>query len=278
MVGLGGTEEQDLRGLFASCADLSEKLQTKALAICEKDDVETVAQLVNVYKGGELASMFPSRGLRVSIQSALDHVMKAGDGGNVGSSDDSVGDKQREVADNDDYADDYADADDKDETQPKLAHKTRSNVVMSRDQHPPSACTHRQWCELRDTLHELGRPFRGDPQHPNCSLFRASLSMNLCQQYYGELVSVVGHQGGRLIPERICTFILGPPQGVQNLIDRINALQDVDAHLAQRVVDDLHALRQYSNQADHDGTVDLQVRLGVPYCIASKSNGFCFSS
>jgi hypothetical protein len=133
-------------------------------------------------------------------------------------------------------------------------------LVMSLDQYPPSAFTHKQWSELRNTLHELGKPFRGDPNHSNCSLYRIALAMNLCQQYYGELVSVVGHQGGRLIPERICTFILGPPEGKSNLVDRINELQNVpgESFASGAVIDDLHALRQYSNQADHDGTDDLQ--------------------
>jgi hypothetical protein len=261
MFAFGGTGEQDLRGWFASCAKLSEKLQTKALAICEAEDVETVASLMATYQCGELASLFPSKGLRASIQLALDRAMKTCDGGGDG----DTGGKQEdeEVADTDDYVDDYADPEDA--AQPKLAQKTQSRVVMSLDQYPPSAFTHNQWSALRNTLYQLGKPFRGDPSHSNCSLYRIALAMNLCQQYYGELVSVVGHQGGRLIPERICTFILGPPEGKSNLVDRINELQNVPCSVvagqsfAWRVVDDLHALRQYSNQADHDGTDDLQV-------------------
>jgi hypothetical protein len=111
MFAFGGTGEQDLRSWFASCAKLSENLQTKALAICEAEDVETVASLMATYQCGELASLFPSTGLRASIQLALDQAMKAGDGGGDG---ETGGKQEEEDADKDDYVDDYAYSEDGD--------------------------------------------------------------------------------------------------------------------------------------------------------------------
>ena len=40
-------------------------------------------------------------------------------------------------------------------------------------------------------------------------------------------------------------------------MDRIDLLKNVDGRFAGTVTSDMHALRQYSNRADHDGAIDL---------------------
>ena len=87
-------------------------------------------------------------------------------------------------------------------------------------------------------------------------LYRAALSMNLIQTNYGHQMSVIGHQGGRLFPERAIFYLLGKGAAKdENFYTRINQLKGTP-HAS--LISDLHALSKYGNRVDHDELPDLR--------------------
>ena len=119
----------------------------------------------------------------------------------------------------------------------------------------------------RQELLKLGTNAKG----ARFMLLRIALAMNLAQEYYGNLASVVGHQCGRLLSERVVYFLLGGKStGWEDTLNaRIKRLEDdcvygkdalryggaADPNLG--VVDDLKALKDYGNRVDHEELDDV---------------------
>jgi hypothetical protein len=82
--------------------------------------------------------------------------------------------------------------------------------------------------------------------------------MNLAQHYYGDCVSTVAHQCGRLFTERAVFFLLDmePPKVyTQSLHQRIDSL---GSKVSPNVKRDLHALREIGNRVDHAALEDVK--------------------
>ena len=145
--------------------------------------------------------------------------------------------------------------------------KCDSRVDMATDPNPPTKFIHDKWCARRDELLKLGTNAKG----ARFMLLRIALAMNLAQEYYGNLASVVGHQCGRLLSERVVYFLLGGKStGWEDTLNaRIKRLEDdcvygkdalryggaADPNLG--VVDDLKALKDYGNRVDHEELDDV---------------------
>ena len=146
-----------------------------------------------------------------------------------------------------------------------------SIVDMSTDVHnPPTQFNFPQWCEARDRLRALGA---NAPQGSALSnLWRTAQAMNVAQENYGNAMSVVAHQCGRLFTERAVWALLGtPPESASdNLNGRIGQLSMKRGNWPEYVrvaptkqqlrglCVHLHALRGFGNRVDHESLPDVR--------------------
>merc|ERR1712166_986767 len=136
--------------------------------------------------------------------------------------------------------------------------KGPSNVNMLKDRvNPPSDFSHADWCQLRDQLYALGHASAQEGNDARSKLKRVALAMNLAQELYGNAVSLLGHQCGRLFTERAAYFLLGMEEGSrrESLFTRLKQFKEegsVYGPAPIQVCDDLLTLKDYGNCVDHE--------------------------
>lgn len=114
---------------------------------------------------------------------------------------------------------------------------------------PGPGFTHDMWCSVRDQLWRSAANRRNGAADVKTTRYlkRAALAMNIAQHSYGDILSVVGHQCGRLFTERAVLFLhatYGLPVESKSFalsaaIDSLKQVPDIPSSITT----DLHALR-----------------------------------
>jgi hypothetical protein len=133
-----------------------------------------------------------------------------------------------------------------------------SMVDMFTDNYPPSRAVFNMedWIRVRNQLREKGKASaKGSSGY---YLNRVSMAMNLGQEFYGSALSVIGHQCGRLLCERVVAALIGPPADERNVLAA--RLKELKLNLPGEIefINDLHKLREFGNRVDHEELDDLR--------------------
>jgi hypothetical protein len=142
-----------------------------------------------------------------------------------------------------------------------------STQKMYRDSHPPTAFSHSQWVELRDTLFQTKQHTHSDNR---CLiLYEIAVSMNQLQDAYGECIATVGDHG-RLIAESVAELLKIQEFPVSSTLGtQITLLQREGVDI--RVLKDLNLINSTSTRVDQQNTkpADKPVVADSVYALAS---------
>jgi hypothetical protein len=141
-----------------------------------------------------------------------------------------------------------------------------STVDMCSDRgHAPSQFTMAQWMYVKHELRDMGKAAQERGDLKGYALWRVNLALNVAQENYGNLLSVVGHQCGRLLTERAVHYLLGTPPPIVNgiaesLSSRIEKVRREHQSTAgcEVLIADLHKLRNFGNRVDHENLDDIK--------------------
>ena len=102
-----------------------------------------------------------------------------------------------------------------------------SNRSMQTDRHyPPTDFTHEQWCGTRDSLFDSKAAVNILGPDGYRMLHSAAWAMHYAGHYYGDAMSVVAHQSGRIFLEATLAVILGrPPNHFELIPARLEAVR-----------------------------------------------------